>query len=96
MNLNKLEFLTIWAMADLQGHIFFNIEDNKPFFERNGFETIALLSSTGIGGRLTQENWEYWRLRGEEEILMELIYESAADPYILRTSSHLMFIGRKK
>jgi ubiquinone/menaquinone biosynthesis C-methylase UbiE len=77
------------------GAYFFKIEDIKPFFERHGFETLALLSSTGIGGRLTTENWEYWRSRGEAEMLMELIYESAADPYILGTATHLLYIGRK-
>jgi ubiquinone/menaquinone biosynthesis C-methylase UbiE len=78
------------------GAYFFNIEDIKPFFESNGFETLELLSSTGIGERLTPENWDYWRARGEEEMLMELIYESAADPYLLGNASHLLYIGRKK
>lgn len=78
------------------GAYFFNIEDIKPFFESFGFETIKLLSSTGIGGRLTKENWEYWSARGEEEMLMQLIYETAEDPYILgATASHLLYIGRK-
>ncbi|QHW34793.1 class I SAM-dependent methyltransferase [Paenibacillus rhizovicinus] len=79
------------------GAYFFNIADIRPFFEQHGFETISLVSSTGIGGRLTQENWDYWAARGEEEQLMELIYESADDPYILgATGSHLLYIGRKK
>jgi hypothetical protein len=78
------------------GAYFFNIADIQPFFERHGFETVSLLSSSGIGGRLTQENWAYWQSRGEEKQLMELIYESAADPYLLgATASHLLYIGRK-
>lgn len=79
------------------GAYFFNIGDINPFFESCGFETIKLLSSTGIGGRLTKENWDYWAARGEEDRLMQLIYESAEDPYMLgATASHLLYIGRKK
>jgi ubiquinone/menaquinone biosynthesis C-methylase UbiE len=79
------------------GAFFFNIEDIKPFFEGYGFETVKLLSSAGIGGRLTKENWDYWSTRGEEDMLMELIYESAEDPFILgAAASHLLYIGRKK
>ncbi|MGN7760542.1 hypothetical protein [Paenibacillus sp. 22594] len=79
------------------GAYFFNIEDILPFFEGHGFETIKLVASTGIGGRLTKENWDYWSARGEEDMLMELIYESAEDPYILgANASHLLYIGRKK
>ncbi|REE68771.1 methyltransferase family protein [Paenibacillus taihuensis] len=78
------------------GAYFFNIEDVKPFFEQHGFETIQLISSKGIGGRLTEEHWAYWRERGEEDAVLELIYESAKDPHLLGTASHLLYIGRKK
>lgn len=79
------------------GAYYFPIDEIKPFMERNGFETIELVGSTSIGGRLTEEDWEYWRNRGEEEFnqIMELIYEAATDPYLLGTSSHLLYIGRK-
>lgn len=78
------------------GASFFKIEEIIPFFEDNGFETLKLLSSTGFGGRLTKENWDYWSARDEEEMLMELIYDSAEDPYILGMAIHLLYIGRKK
>jgi ubiquinone/menaquinone biosynthesis C-methylase UbiE len=85
------------AKGRFTGAYFFNIDEIKPFFESFGFETIKLLSSTGIGGRLTKENWDYWSSRGEEEALMELIYETVDDPYILgATASHLLYIGRKR
>ncbi|WP_160297244.1 hypothetical protein [Paenibacillus sp. IHBB 10380] len=50
--------------------------------EGNGFETLELLGSTSIGGRLTEENWEYWRHRGEDEFnqVMDIIYETPSDP----------------
>lgn len=68
--------------------------------EANGLETLELLGSTSIGGRLTEENWEYeyWRHRGEDEFnqVMDMFYEAASDPYLLGTSSHLLCIGRKK
>ncbi|SED09803.1 class I SAM-dependent methyltransferase [Paenibacillus sp. GP183] len=96
--INEFKKTGVFNHADkgrFTGAYFFNIEDIKPFFESNGFETLKLLSSAGIGGRLTKENWDYWSSRGEEEMLMELIYESAEDPYILgATASHLLYIGR--
>jgi ubiquinone/menaquinone biosynthesis C-methylase UbiE len=97
--INEFKKTGVFNHADkgrFTGAYFFNIEDIKPFFESNGFETLKLLSSAGIGGRLTKENWDYWSSRGEEEMLMELIYESAEYPYILgATASHLLYIGRK-
>lgn len=79
------------------GAYFFNIEDIQPFFEDCGFETMKLVSSTGIAGGLTKEAWDYWSARGEGDMLMDLIYESAEDPYILgANASHLLYIGRKK
>lgn len=77
------------------GAYFFNVEDVKPFFEQHGFETMQLISSNGIGGRLTEEHWAYWRDRGELDEVMELVYESAKDPHLLGTASHLLYIGRK-
>lgn len=77
------------------GAYFYNIEDIKPFFEENGFETLTLLSSSSLGGGLTSENWDYWRSNGEEEAIMELIYGSASDPHLLGFASHLLYIGRK-
>ncbi|MDF2722212.1 MAG: methyltransferase [Paenibacillus sp.] len=79
------------------GAYFFQVADICPFFESNGFETVKLISSTGLGGRLTKEHWDYWSARGETEQLMELIYESAEDPYALgATASHLLYIGKRK
>ncbi|RAP77520.1 class I SAM-dependent methyltransferase [Paenibacillus montanisoli] len=78
------------------GAYFFDIKDVTPFFERCGCETVNLVSSTGNGGRLTEEQWSYWRERGEEERVLDYIYESAADPYLLGTASHLLYIGRKR
>ncbi|NBC67780.1 class I SAM-dependent methyltransferase [Paenibacillus sacheonensis] len=79
------------------GAYFFEIADILPFFESHGFETVKLLSSTGLGGQLSPEHWAYWSNRGEEDRLMEMIYESADDPYLLgATGSHLLYIGSKQ
>ena len=80
------------------GGYYYNIADIKPFMEANGFETVELLSSNSIGGRLTDENWEYWRSRGDDEYnnLMEMLFETASDPHLLGISSHLLYIGKKK
>ncbi|WP_308635367.1 class I SAM-dependent methyltransferase [Paenibacillus silvisoli] len=78
------------------GAYFFDIKEVIPFFESCGMETVSLVSSTGNGGQLTEEQWAYWRERGEEERLLNYLYESAADPYLLGTASHLLYIGRRR
>jgi len=80
------------------GAYFYPLEEIKPFMESSGFETIELIGSSSIGGRFTEENWNDWRSRGEEEFnqMMELLYQYAADPSILGISSHLLYIGRKR
>lgn len=79
------------------GAYYFNIEDIDPFMEANGFETIKLIGSNA-GTILNNDNWDYWREKGDEEVrkIIDLIIESATDPYILGISSHLLYIGRKK
>ncbi|MFS0782768.1 class I SAM-dependent methyltransferase [Bacillus sp. 1P06AnD] len=76
---------------------YFNIEDIIPFMEEHGFETLELIGSNP-GTILDSHNWDYWTNKGEHEMekLMSFIKESAADPFILGISSHLLYIGRKK
>jgi ubiquinone/menaquinone biosynthesis C-methylase UbiE len=80
------------------GAYFCNIEEIVGFMERNGFEDSQLISSSSIAGGMKPEQWEYWRSRGDEEFqqIMGLIMESAANPYILGTSSHILYIGKRK
>jgi ubiquinone/menaquinone biosynthesis C-methylase UbiE len=79
------------------GVYYFNIEDIKPFMETHGFETLNLIGSNP-GAVLGDESWNYWRGKGEKEVvkIIELLKEKATDPYILGVSSHLLYIGRKK
>lgn len=65
--------------------------------EAHGFESIQLIGSNA-GTILSQDNWNYWRDKGEQELqkLIDLIIEKGADPYILGISSHLLYIGRKR
>lgn len=79
------------------GAYYFNIEDINPFMEAHGFESIQLIGSNA-GTILSQDNWNYWRDKGEQELqkLIDLIIEKGADPYILGISSHLLYIGRKR
>ena len=44
---------------------------------------------------MTKESWNYWKLKGEEQKVLDLIIKKAADPYLLGMSSHLLYIGRK-
>lgn len=79
------------------GAYYFNINEIKPFMESHGFESIKLIGSGSIAGAMTQEQWDYWRLRGEDEFqqLMQIVMNESENPYILGTSSHLLYIGRK-
>ncbi|PEK98896.1 bifunctional 2-polyprenyl-6-hydroxyphenol methylase/3-demethylubiquinol 3-O-methyltransferase UbiG [Bacillus sp. AFS017336] len=79
------------------GAYYFNIEDINPFMEQQGFETLELIGSN-VGTILNDESWNYWRNKGESEVekVISLLIEKATDPYILGTSSHLLYIGKKK
>ncbi|MFD0771818.1 class I SAM-dependent methyltransferase [Bacillus sp. CGMCC 1.60114] len=80
------------------GAYYFNIEDIQPFMESYGFETLNLIGSSNIGTLLSKEQWEYWQNRGDNEFaqLIELLKETATNPYVLGVSSHLLYIGKKK
>ncbi|MGM0877947.1 MAG: hypothetical protein ACQEWV_25280 [Bacillota bacterium] len=56
------------------------------------------LIGSNVGAILTNENWNYWRNKGEQEVdkILKLLIEKAADPYILGISSHLLYIGKKR
>lgn len=79
------------------GAFYFNIEEINPFMEAQGFESLELIGSN-VGALLTNDNWNYWRDKGEQEWekIINLLIEKANDPYILGVSSHLLYIGRKK
>lgn len=79
------------------GAFYFNIEEINPFMEAQGFESLELISSN-VGALLTNNNWNYWRNKGEQEWekIINLLIEKANDPYILGVSSHLLYIGRRK
>ena len=59
--------------------------------EEQGFECLDLIGSN-VGAILTNENWNYWRDKGEQDIekIIKLLIEKAKDPYILGISSHLL------
>lgn len=79
------------------GAYYFNIDEIKPFMEEQGFESLELLGSN-VGAILNEENWNYWRDKGEKEFekIIKLLIEKANDPYILGISSHLLYIGVKR
>jgi ubiquinone/menaquinone biosynthesis C-methylase UbiE len=79
------------------GAYYFNIEEIEPFMEAQGFERLELIGSN-VGAILNNDNWNYWRDKGEQEFekIIKLLIEKANDPYILGISSHLLYIGRKK
>ncbi|WP_268624793.1 class I SAM-dependent methyltransferase [Paenibacillus alvei] len=79
------------------GAYFYKVEEIMPFMREHGFEGIQLISSSGLGGNLTPEQWQYWSSRGEQELerLYQLLYDTAADPSLLGTGTHLLYIGKK-
>lgn len=79
------------------GAYYFNSEEIKPFMEAQGFESVKLISSGSIVSAMTEQQWEYWRQRGDEEYnkVMEIIMEASESPYIQGMSSHLLYIGRR-
>ncbi|CAM2906043.1 class I SAM-dependent methyltransferase [Paenibacillus sediminis] len=79
------------------GAYYFDIEHIKTFMESHGFESVKLIGSESIAGAMNREQWDYWRHRGDEEFqrVMQIIIDAAGSPYILGTSSHLLYIGRK-
>lgn len=80
------------------GAYYFNIDEIKGIMESHGFESVNLIGSSSIAGSITSEQFDYWRSRGDLEFnhVMELIYREAENPYILGSSSHLLYIGRRK
>ncbi|WP_239618872.1 class I SAM-dependent methyltransferase [Cohnella mopanensis] len=79
------------------GAYYYDIEGIKPFMESHGFECVKLIGSSSVAGGMSAEQWDYWRLRGEGEYcrVLQLLIEASESPYILGTSSHLLYIGRK-
>lgn len=80
------------------GAYYFNIDDINPFMESHGFESLNLIGSSSIAGAMSQEQWNYWRQRGEVEFqeIMKIVMKESENPYILGASSHLLYIGKKK
>ncbi|MDO3412512.1 class I SAM-dependent methyltransferase [Saccharibacillus sp. CPCC 101409] len=80
------------------GAYYFDIDDIRPFMEEQGFESVKLIASASLAGSMDAEQWDYWRGRGEEEFaaVMRRVIQVSESPYILGTSSHLLYIGRRK
>src|SRR5690606_24692426 len=70
------------------GAYYFNIEDIEPCMEGHGFENIKLIASGSIAGNMQPEQWDYWKSQGEDEYqrIIDIIIESADNPYILGAS----------
>lgn len=77
------------------GAYYFNINDIKPFMEKNGFQTIDIIGSSSIGAMLKNEQKQYWTDQGEYEKLVNFLINMANDPSVLGISSHLLYIGRR-
>ncbi|MCD1260236.1 class I SAM-dependent methyltransferase [Paenibacillus athensensis] len=79
------------------GAYYFDIQEIEPFMEANGFSTLKLIGSSSIAGSMNQEQWDYWRRRGDFEYrrILEWVLKESENPYMLGVSSHLLYIGQK-
>ncbi len=79
------------------GAYYFHIQDINPFMESHGFTTKKLIASGSIAGAMNQDQWDYWKQKGGDEFdrIMKIIFNESENPYILGTSSHLLYIGMK-
>lgn len=79
------------------GAFYFDINEINPFMETKGFKLIKLVGSTSIAGDMQQEQWDYWRDQGKEQFeeIMKIVLQESENPYILGTSSHLLYIGQR-
>ncbi|RJE87664.1 class I SAM-dependent methyltransferase [Paenibacillus sp. 1011MAR3C5] len=80
------------------GVYFEKIERIIPQMEEEGFETLNLIGSDSFASALDHQAYEYWRDQGEEVYhqLMELVMELSMNPSMLGSSTHLLYIGRRK
>ncbi|MFB4159570.1 class I SAM-dependent methyltransferase [Geomicrobium sp. JSM 1781026] len=76
------------------GAYYYDIENIVPFMESFGFETKELIGSN-VGTMITEEQWAYWRTRKEDREVTEWLIKEATNPYMLGSSSHLLYIGQK-
>lgn len=79
------------------GAYYYNIDDIEPFMASHGFRQTQLIGSSSIVPGIQAEQLDYWRSFGEERfnIMMDLVFREAANPYNLAVSSHLLYIGEK-
>jgi ubiquinone/menaquinone biosynthesis C-methylase UbiE len=79
------------------GAYYFSINEIKPLMESHGFKSVNLIGSSSIAGAMEQEQWDYWRERGDDEFekVMQIVLKESENPYLLGNSSHLLYIGRK-
>jgi ubiquinone/menaquinone biosynthesis C-methylase UbiE len=80
------------------GAYYFHLDDIAPFMESHGFETVKLIGSSGAAPTFTKEQLDYWKSLGDEEYtkFMQFIIDSAENTYLLGSSSHLLYIGKRK
>lgn len=80
------------------GAYHFDIAAINPFMESFSFDTVKLIGSRSIAGLMNNDQWAYWRNRGESEFneIMNLVLAESENPYVLGVSSHLLYIGKKQ
>src|SRR5262249_15313212 len=78
------------------GGYLFRPEDIAPFFERHGFATSRLMASQGFLGWIQTDVGDLAeREPGAYRRLLDIAYDTAADPSILGMAGHLLYIGER-
>ncbi len=73
-------------------------DEVAPFFARHGFDTLALLSTTGMATDPALQGALADLAASDPETYQaafDLIARTAGDPAILGTSNHLLYVGRR-
>ena len=71
-------------------------EDVSPFFERHGFNTLALLAAEGIAVNSQRALSELSTSDpATYQAALDVIIRTASDPSILGMATHLLYVGRR-
>ncbi len=73
---------------------FARVEEIAPLHESVGFETVTI---TGVEPGISADDASYNKLEGERrQRWLDMFYRISAEPSIVASSRHLLYIGRKK
>lgn len=80
------------ARGGFRGY-FAKVSEIAPLHEDIGFETLKV---AGVEPAISADDESYNRLQGNQrQLWLDLLFEISAEPQIIATSRHLLYVGRK-